>query len=98
MVPQSLFEKPKLYKGQAKTLLPPERPLVYREIFCSELGPDIMNQIHKATNGNFAVGSSRFKVEVSKMLGCRVTPRKAERPKKLSVNCGLSPIVPPGIP
>ncbi|NOQ46521.1 MAG: hypothetical protein GQ559_07595 [Desulfobulbaceae bacterium] len=42
----------------------------------------MINEIRKATNGNFALGSSRFKQEISEMPGRRVTPGKAGRPRK----------------
>ena len=59
-----------------------ERQLAYRELFRHELQPGAIDKIRKATNGNFALGSSRFTEEISKMLGRRVTPGKAGRPKK----------------
>lgn len=59
-----------------------ERKLVYRELFRHELEPGEIDKIRKAVNGNFALGSSRFAEEISEMLGRRVTPGKAGRPKK----------------
>jgi putative transposase len=41
------------------------------------LEPGIVDQIRQATNGNFALGNSRFKEEIAAMLGRRVTPGKA---------------------
>jgi len=32
----------------------------YRELFRDEVGPDGIEQIRKATNGNFALGAKRF--------------------------------------
>jgi putative transposase len=59
-----------------------ERQLSYRELFRHELDPGEIDKIRKATNGNFALGTSRFAREISEMLGRRVTPGKAGRPRK----------------
>jgi len=59
-----------------------ERQTAYRELFRYELEPGEIDEIRKATNGNFALGSSVFKQEISEMLGRRVTPGKAGRPRK----------------
>lgn len=58
-----------------------ERQAAYREFFRHELESGELHKIRKATNGNFALGSKRFTRELSEMLGCRVTPGKAGRPK-----------------
>ena len=64
-----------------------KRQLAYRELFRHELESVEIDKIRKATNGNFALGSSRFAEEISEMLGRRVTPGKAGRPKKkLAIN------------
>ena len=39
-----------------------------------ELKPDEIDQIRKATNGNFALGAKRFQDEISIMLGRRAFP------------------------
>jgi len=44
--------------------------------------PGLVDQIRKATNGNFVLGDNRFKDEISKALGRRVVPGKAGRPTK----------------
>jgi putative transposase len=59
-----------------------ERQVAYRELFRYELEPGEIDEIRKATNGNFALGSSVFKQEISEMLDRRVTPGKAGRPRK----------------
>ncbi len=43
--------------------------------------PGEIDKIRKASNGNFALGTSRFADEISKMLDRRVSPGKAGRPK-----------------
>ena len=62
-----------------------ERQLAYRELLRHELEPEEIDKIRKATNGNFALGSSRFTEEISEILGRRVTPGKAGRPRKKPV-------------
>lgn len=69
-----------LYHGLGNT--EEEKQSIYRELFRSNLEPGEIDQIRKATNGNFALGAKRFQDEVSAMLGRRVFPGKAGRPKK----------------
>lgn len=59
-----------------------ERGLAYRELFRYGLEPGEIDKIRKATNGNFALGSSRFQEEIGIMLGRRVTPGRSGRPRK----------------
>ena len=59
-----------------------ERQEAYRELFRYELGPGEIDEIRHATNGNYALGSERFKEEIFKALGRRVTPGKSGRPRK----------------
>ena len=41
-----------------------------------------IDRIRKNTNGGFSLGNNRFHIEISTMIGRRVTPGKAGRPKK----------------
>ncbi len=41
-----------------------------------------MEEIRKATNGNFALGNERFQKEIAAALGRRVSPGKSGRPRK----------------
>ena len=59
-----------------------ERKMPYRELFRYELEPGVIDDIRKATNGNYALGNDRFKKEIAAALGRRVTPGKAGRPRK----------------
>jgi len=52
----------------------------YRELFRHDMEPGLVDQIRKATNGNFVLGDNRFQEEISKALGRRVVPGKAGRP------------------
>ena len=81
-------------QGEADRLLQPHevyralgtdvenRQAAYRELFRHELEPGLVDEIRRATNGNFALGSERFGVELTQLLGRRVTPGKSGRPRK----------------
>lgn len=58
------------------------RTAAYRELFRYQLDSGLVDQIRSATNGNYALGSSRFTVEVERVLGRRVTRGKPGRPKR----------------
>ncbi|PKO34184.1 MAG: transposase [Betaproteobacteria bacterium HGW-Betaproteobacteria-7] len=59
-----------------------ERRAAYRELFRYELESGAVDAIRDATNGNFALGDSRFYAQVSAALGRRVTPGAPGRPKR----------------
>lgn len=59
-----------------------ERERAYREFFRKEIEAGEIDKIRRATNGNFALGNNRFYEEISKVLGRRVSPGKAGRPRK----------------
>lgn len=59
-----------------------ERQYVYRELFRHQLEPGLIDEIRKATNGNFVLGNTRFQEDISNMLGRCVVPGNAGRPKK----------------
>lgn len=52
----------------------------YRALFKAHLDPELLTEIRRATNGNFVLGSERFKEEVAQMLKRRVVPGKSGRP------------------
>ncbi len=58
------------------------RQEAYRELFRYELDPGVIDEIRHAVNGNYVLGNERFKEEISKALGRRVTPGKSGRPRK----------------
>jgi putative transposase len=62
-----------------------DRRLAYRELLRSDLEPEMVDRIRKATNGNYALGSERFAEEVALMLARRVTPGKSGRPRKRDI-------------
>jgi putative transposase len=57
----------------------------YRELFRYELEPGEIDAIRKTTNGNVALGNSRFKPEIGEMLERGVTPDKAGWPRKKNI-------------
>ena len=54
----------------------------YRELFRFQLDPGLIDEIRKATNGNYVLGSSRFQEQVAWALGRRVVRGQSGRPKK----------------
>jgi putative transposase len=61
---------------------PEERQGAYRALFQERLDPAEIDAIRHATNGNYALGGARFAEQIRAMLGRRVTPGKAGRPRK----------------
>ncbi len=58
------------------------RQAAYRELFRHQLDPGLVDEIRKATNGNYVLGTSRFQDEVARMLGRRVVRGRPGRPPK----------------
>ena len=67
-----------------QVLIKREQPRMF--VFRYELAPEEIDKIRKATNGNFALGNNRFKEEIGEMLGRRVTPGKAGRPRNKNID------------
>lgn len=59
------------------------RQVAYRELFRYELEPGLVDEIRRATNGNYALGNERFAKEVALALGRRVTPGTSGRPRQV---------------
>ena len=59
------------------------RQAAYRELFRYELEPGVVDNIRRATNGNFALGDARFAEQIATTLGRRVTPGVSGRPRKV---------------
>ena len=60
-----------------------ERLKAYRELFRGHLDPALINQIRQATNKGMALGNDRFRDEIEKLTGRRVTPKKCgPKPKQ----------------
>jgi len=75
-----LLEQHPFYLGLASSKK--ERISSYQKLFETALTDGVINEIRRSTNGNFVLGSDRFKHEISKALGCRVTAGKSGRPRK----------------
>jgi len=58
------------------------RQAAYRELFRYELEPGLVDEIRRATNGNFALGNELFAAQVAAALGRRAAPGKSGRPRK----------------
>ena len=61
---------------------PASRQAAYRELFRYELEPGLVDAIRKATNGNFALGDTRFGNQIEEMIGRRAQPGRSGRPRK----------------
>ena len=61
------------------------RQEAYRELFRYSLDIGIVDEIRKATNGNYVLGSSKFVEQIAEALGRRVIAGKAGRPKVTDV-------------
>jgi len=60
------------------------RQTAYRELFRHELEPGLVDEIRKATNGNYVLGDTHFAEQVAKALGRRVQQGKPGRPRKVA--------------
>lgn len=58
------------------------REAAYRELFRYELDPGLVDEIRRATTGNYALGSERCEQRVSDILGRRVSRGRPGRPKQ----------------
>lgn len=58
------------------------RQAAYRELFRHALEPGLVDQIRRATNGNFALGNEDFASQVSDAIGRRAKPGRSGRPRK----------------
>lgn len=79
--PSTLITPHALYSdlGQSRT----QRQAAYRELFRYQLDPGLVDQIRQATNGNYTLGSERFRAEVEKCWAAafRRAGRGAQRGK-----------------
>lgn len=59
-----------------------DRRDAYRALFKAHLEAETVDEIRKATNGNFALGNGRFKKEIEDALGRRVQRGRSGRPRR----------------
>jgi len=57
-----------------------QRQRNYRALFNHELKPKFVDEVRKATNGNYVLGDGRFAEQISKALKRRVIRGKPGRP------------------
>jgi putative transposase len=62
---------------------PASRQAAYRELFRYELEPGLVDEIRRATNGNYALGNEDFAAQVTAALGRRALPGKSGRPRRM---------------
>jgi len=58
------------------------RAMGYRALFEDSIPSGLLNDIRSATNGNYALGSERFRKEIEQMIGRRAGPGKQGRPPR----------------
>ena len=68
---------------QALGLDAASRQTAYRELFRYQLDIGLVDEIRKATNGNYALGNTLFVQQIEDALGRRVTAGKSGRPKSV---------------
>jgi putative transposase len=90
----SVVELPANAQGEEDALVKPHslyealerdaasRQAAYRELFRYELEPGLVDEIRRATNGNYALGNERFAEQVALALGRRAAPGKSGRPRR----------------
>ena len=78
--PDSQLKPHSLYLALGKDAA--SRAAAYRELFRYELEPGLVDEIRRATNGNYALGNAAFAAQVSTALGRRAVPGKSGRPRR----------------
>jgi len=68
-----------------------DRIRAYRSLFEQDVKPDDVEEIRLAVNGGYALGGQGFQQEIAAMLGRRVTPGVAGRPKHSMSSPGSPP-------
>jgi len=75
-----IFQAPSCLYGLGRSKK--ERQSSYCKLFQEALSVGLLNEIRQSTNGNFALGSEKFKGEIGNALGRRVTHGRPGRPRK----------------
>lgn len=58
------------------------RAAAYRDLFRYQLESGLVDEIRRATNGNYALGGATFAAQVAAALGRRATPGQSGRPSR----------------
>lgn len=69
-----------LYNDLGRTV--DSRQQAYRFLFQAHLDDSQIQEIRRATNGNYALGNEKFKAEIEQMLKRRARPGRSGRPAK----------------
>ena len=84
--------------GKANALLTPQdeyrrlgkndekRREAYRALFKAHMEPERIDEIRDATNGNFALGGTRFQKQIEAALGRRVVRGASGRPRSVNAD------------
>ena len=79
--PINLWTPHRIYRDLGATAT--ERSAAYRELFVGQLDTTILNQIRQASNQGMVLGNDRFKREVERLSGRRVTLlKRGPKPKR----------------
>lgn len=78
--PDSILQPHSLYLALGQDAK--SRAAAYRELFRYELEPGLVDEIRRATNGNYALGNAAFAAQVTAVLGRRAVPGKSGRPRR----------------
>jgi len=78
--PDSLLQPHSLYLALGQDTM--SRAVAYRELFRHELETGLVDEIRRATNGNYALGNAAFAAQVAAALGRRAMPGKSGRPRR----------------
>jgi putative transposase len=62
-----------------------ERRSAYRDLFKTELDPEVLRDIRTSTHGGYVIGNQRFREQIEQMLRQRATPRERGRPRRKTV-------------
>lgn len=74
----SLVSDHALYRALGRS--PDERQRAYRGLFRGKLDEEFVDALRTATNGGWALGGERFKRQIAKAIGRRVSPLPKGRP------------------
>jgi putative transposase len=81
--PVKMWTPHPIYLGLGKTQS--ERAEIYRSYFTVQLEPGLVTQIRESTNKGLALGNEKFKEEIERLSGRRVTALKRGPKKKSEV-------------
>lgn len=63
----------------------PSRCRAYRELFTSDIEPELLNEIRHTTNQELVLGSDVFKQQIGRMLKRQIAEKPRGRPRQASV-------------